>query len=86
MEKDYQQFPHGKLDENNAKLKEVKVCVLGDNKHLLKGTSPYIPSSLLELSLKSYCLCIDDWISIPKASKEAVLQNVHSTHRTVLSC
>ena len=46
----------------------------------LKEFSPYIYSYWRDLSVKHGCLCIDKRIAIPKAIKDAVLEDINSTH------
>ena len=67
-------IPTGK----DAILKEVRDCVLRNDAYRLKEISPYIFSYWRDLSVKHRCLC---WrIAIPKAIKDAVLEDIHSTH------
>ena len=67
------------LTGKNAILKEVRDCVLRNDQDRLKEISPYIFFYWRDLSVKHGCKCIDEWIAIPKAVKDAVLEDIHST-------
>ena len=68
------------LTGKDAILKEVRNCVLRDDLDRLKEISPYILSYWRGLSVKHGCVCLDERIAIPKATKDAVLEDIHSTH------
>ena len=68
------------LTGKDAILKEVRDCVLRDDPDRLKEFSPYIFSYWRDLIVKHGCLCLDERIAIPKAIKDAVLEDIHSTH------
>ena len=68
------------LTGKDAILKEVCECVLRDDPHRLKEISRYIFSYWRDLSVKHGCICLDERIAIPKAIKDAVLEDIHSTH------
>ena len=68
------------LTGKDAILKEVRDCVLRNDEDRLKKISPYIYLYWRDLSVKHDCLCIDERIEIPKAIKDAVLEDIHSTH------
>ena len=59
-----------------AILKKVKDWVIRNDNERLKDISCYIYS----LSVKYGCLCIDGRLAILKAFKDAVLDDIHSTH------
>ena len=54
--------------------------VLQNDKARLKEKGPYICSYWKEICVKNGCLCLDEKIAIPKAIKDAVLEDIHSTH------
>ena len=64
----------------DAILKEVRDCVIRDDPERLREISPYIFSYWRDLSVKHGCVCLDERIAIPKAIKDAVLEDIHSTH------
>ena len=68
------------LTGKDAKLKEVRDCVFRDDPDRLKEISPYIFSFWCYLSVKHGCICIEERIAIPKAIKDAVLEDIHSAH------
>ena len=61
-------------------LKEVRDCVIRNNEERLNEISPCIHSFWRDMSVKHGCLCIDERVAIPKAIKDAVLEDMHSTH------
>ena len=68
------------LTGKDAILKEVRDCVLRDDAERLQEISPYLHSYWRDLSVKNGCVCLDERIAIPKAIKDAVLEDIHSTH------
>ena len=64
----------------DAILKEMRNCVIRDDPDILSKISPYIISYWRDLSVKHGCVCLDERIAIPKAIKDAVLEDIHSTH------
>ena len=68
------------LTGKDAILKEVRDCVLRNDPDRLQEISPYLFSYWRELSAKRGCVYLDDRIAIPKAIKDAVLEDIHSTH------
>ena len=67
------------LTGNDAILKEVRDCVLRNDPDRLKRDKS-LSLFLLNLSVKHGCVCLDERIAIPKAIKDAVLEDIHSTH------
>ena len=61
-------------------LTDVRDCVIRKVEERLKDIRPYIHSYWRDMSVKNGCLCIDERIAIPKAIKDAVLEDIHSTH------
>ena len=45
-----------------------------------KDIKPYIHPYCRDMSVKQRCLCIEERIAIPMAIKDAVLEDIHSTH------
>ena len=64
----------------DAILKELRDCVKSDDPDRLREISPYLSSYWRDLSVKHGCVCLDERIAIPKAIKDAVLEDIHSTH------
>ena len=68
------------LTGKDAILKEVRDCVIRNDPGRLQEISPYLFSYWRDLSVKHGCVCLDKRIAIPKAIKDAVLEDIHSTH------
>ena len=68
------------LTGKDAILKEVRDCVILDDPDRLCEISPCIFSYWRVLSVKHGSFCLDERIAIPKAIKDAVLEDIHSTH------
>ena len=68
------------LTGKDAILKVVLNCVLRNDEERLKDLSPYIDSLRLDMSVKHGCFCLEEWISIPKAIKDAVIEGILSIH------
>ena len=64
----------------DAILKEVRDCVLRNDPDRFQEICPYLFSYWRDLSVKHGCVCLDERIAIPKAIKDAVLEDIHSTH------
>ena len=61
-------------------LKEVRDCVMRDDPDRLQEISPYLFSYWRDLSVKHGCVCLDERIAITKSIKDAVLEDILSTH------
>ena len=68
------------LTGKDAILKEVRDCVIRNDSDRLHKISPYLFSYWRDLSVKHGCVCLDERIAIPKSIKDAVLEDIHSTH------
>ena len=68
------------LTGKDAILKEVRDCVIRNDAVRLQDISPYLFSYWRDLSVKHGCVCLDERIVIPKSIKDAVLEDIHSTH------
>ena len=68
------------LTGKDAILKEVRDCVIRNEADRLQEISPYLFSYWRDLSVKHGCVCLDERIAIPKSIKDAVLEDIHSTH------
>ena len=68
------------LAGKDVTIKEVRDCILREGPERLREISPYIFSYWRDLSVKHGCICLDERIVIPKAIKDAVLEDIHSTH------
>ena len=61
-------------------LREVRDCVMRNDADRLQEISPYLSSYWRDLSVKHGCVCLGERIAIPKSIKDAVLEDIHSTH------
>ena len=68
------------LTDKDAILKEVRDCVIRDDPDRLREISPYLFSYWRDLSVNHGCVYLDERIAIPKSIKDAVLEDIHSTH------
>ena len=68
------------LTTKDAILKEVRDCILTENKDSCKQISPYIHSFWKALHVKNGCVCIGDRIALPHAIKDAYVEAIHSTY------
>ena len=68
------------LTGKDAILKEVRDCVMRNDAERLQEISPNLFSNWRDLSVKHGCVCLDERIAIPKSIKDAVLEDIHSTH------
>ena len=68
------------LTGKDAILEEVRDCVIRNDADRLQEISPYLFSYWRDLSVKHGCVCLDERIAIPKSIKDAVLEDIHSTH------
>ena len=67
------------LTGKDATLQEVRDCVICNDEERLTDMSPYIHSYWRDMSIKHGCLCTDGQIAIPKAIKDAVMEDIHFT-------
>ena len=58
----------------------MRDCVIRNDEDRLKEISPYIYLYWRDLSVKHGCLCIDEMTAIPETIKDAVLEDINSTH------
>ena len=68
------------LTGKDAILKEVRDCIIWNDPDRLQEISPYLFSYWRDMSVKHGCVCLDEWIAIPKAIRDAVLEDIHPTH------
>ena len=68
------------LTGKDAIIKELRDCVIRNDADRLQEISPYLFSYWRDLSVKHGCVCFDERIAIPKSIKDAVLEDIHSTH------
>ena len=73
------------LTGKDATLKEVRDCVIRDDPDRHRQISPYLFSYWRDLSVKHGCVCLDERIAIPKLIKDAVLEDIHSTHPEIFA-
>ena len=64
------------LTGRDAILKENCDCILRNVKSRLKDIHSYWKNMIV----KQGCLCLDERIAIPKAIKDSVLEDLHSSH------
>ena len=68
------------LTSKDAVLKEVRDCILTNNESRLKEINPYIHSYWRDLHVRSGCVCVDERVAIPNVLREALIDDVHSSH------
>ena len=68
------------LTSKDAVLKEVRDCSLTNNEKRLKALNPYIHSYWRVLLARSGCVCIDEKVAIPNVLREAMTDDIHSSH------
>ena len=68
------------LTSKDAVLKEVRDCILTKNESRLKAINPYIHSYWRDLHVRSGCVCIDERVAIPNVLREALIDDIHSSH------
>ena len=68
------------LTSKDAVLKEVRDCILRNNESRLKALKPYIHSFWRDLHVRSGCVCIDEKVAIPNVLREAMTDDIHSSH------
>ena len=61
-------------------LKEVRDCILTNNESRLKSLNPYIHSYWKDLHVRSGCVCIDEKVAIPNVLREAMTDDIQSSH------
>ena len=66
------------LTSKDAVLKEVRDCILTNNESRLKAINPYIHS--WDLHVRSGCVCVDERVAIPNVLREALIDDIHSSH------
>ena len=69
------------LTSKNAVLKEVRDCILTDNESRLKALNPYTHSYWRDLHVRSGCVCVDEKVAIPNVLREAMIDDIHSSHQ-----
>ena len=68
------------LTSKYAVLKEVRDCIITNNGSRLKAINPIIHSYWRDLHVRSECVCIDERVAIPYVLREALIDDIHSTH------
>ena len=68
------------LTSKDAVLKELRDCILTDNESRLKDLNPYIHSYWRDLHVRSGCVCFDEKVAIPNVLREAMIDDIHSSH------
>ena len=70
----------GSLTSKDAVLKEVRDCMLTNNENRLKPLNPYTHSYWSDPHVRSGCVCIDEKVAIPNVLREALIEDIHSSH------
>ena len=68
------------LTSKDAVLREIRDCVIQDDKARCKEFSTFIHSFWKDLHVKSGCLCVDERVAIPNSVKDAVLESINMKH------
>ena len=68
------------LTSKDAVLKEVRDCILTNNKSRFNALNPYIHSYWRDLHVRSGCVCIDEKVALPNVLREALINDIHSSH------
>ena len=68
------------LTSKDAVLKEVRDRILTNNESRLKAINPYIHSYWRDLHVRSGCVCVDERVAIPNVLREALIDDIHSSH------
>ena len=68
------------LTSKDAVLKEVRDCILTNNESRQKAFNPYMHSYWREIHVCSGCVCIDEKVAIPNVLREALINDIHSSH------
>ena len=68
------------LTSKDAVLKEVRDCILQNDKQRCKEVSPYVFSYWRVLHVRSGCVCVAERVAIPHSIEDAVLESLHLTH------
>ena len=69
------------LTSKDTVLKEVRNCILTNNESRLQEVNPYIHSFWRDLHVLSGCLCVDEKVPFPNVLREALIDDVHASHR-----
>ena len=68
------------LTSKDAVLREVRDCIVKNNESRLKALNPYKHSYWRDLHVRSGCVCIDERVEIPNVLREALIDDIHSSH------
>ena len=61
-------------------MKEVRDRILTNNESRLKALNAYIHSYWRDLHIRSGCVCIDEKVAIPNVLREAMTDDIRSSH------
>ena len=64
----------------HAVLKEVRDCIIRSDEDRLKALNPYLHSYWRDHHDSIGCLCMDEKVAIPKALKDAMIEDLHASH------
>ena len=68
------------LTSKDAIPKEIRDCILTDNKDRCSQIDTYIHSFRKNLHVKNGCVCIDDGLAKPNSTKDAYVEAIPATH------
>ena len=68
------------LTSKDAVLKEVQDCIIRSDEDRLKALNPYLHSYWRDLHVSSGCVCMDEKVAIPNALKDAMIEDLHTSH------
>ena len=68
------------LTSKDAVLKEIRDCIIQSDAERLKALNPNLHSYWRDLHVSSGCVCIDEKVAIPNALKDALVEDVHTSH------
>ena len=68
------------LTSKDAVLKEVRDCIIRGDEERLKALNPYLHNYWRDLHVKSGCVCTDEKAAIPNALKDALIEDLHTSH------
>ena len=65
------------LTSKDAVLKEVRDCIIRSDEEQLKQLNPYLHSYCQNLHVSGGCVCMYEKVAIPKALKNALIEDLH---------
>ena len=68
------------LTSKNAVLNEIRDCRIRSDEERLQALNPYLHSYWRDLHVSSGCVCMDEKVAIPKALKDALVEDLHASN------